>query len=122
MSRAKRLGSALEARVVERAQKKGLEARLQPLSGALKSHPGDAVVDKVLVECKVRAAAVDGKGQRYLRLDLAYLDKVKKQALGVQMDGAVVVYNSTGSRTPVVIVDLDFFLELLVKKLTPLDS
>lgn len=113
MSRAKRLGSALERRVVEKAQAKGLDAHLQPLSGALKAYPGDAVIDRVLVECKVRAASVDGKGQRYLRLDLDFLEKVKKQAAGVQMDGAVLVYNATGSRCPVVILDLDFFLNLL---------
>jgi hypothetical protein len=112
----KALGSALESRVVERAQAAGLCASRQPGSGVFKDFPSDVRVEGGLVECKVRSAGVDAKGQRYLRIDLDWLRKVKEEAGRSGLEWAAVVVNPKGSRSPMVLLDLEFFLSLLVEK------
>lgn len=112
-SRNKALGSSLENRVVERAKAKGLKAQKQPGSGVYRDFPSDCVVDTTLVECKVRAAEVDAKGARSFRVDLEWWKGVRESADKIGMEGAAVVVNPKYSKCPLVLIDLDFFLEIL---------
>ena len=109
----KQLGSALESRVVEKAESRGLTSKKQPLSGALKGYPNDVVIEDVLAECKVRSHLLNTKGQRYIRLELDWLAGVEENAKKEGFDAGVLVVNAKHSPTPKVLVDLDFFLDLL---------
>ena len=63
-SQKKALGTGLENLTVKKAQARGLRAKKQPLSGAIKGLPNDVVIDeRVLVECKVRAVKLNPKGR-----------------------------------------------------------
>jgi hypothetical protein len=79
----------------------------------LKDYPSDVVVEKGLVECKVRGVEIDAQGHRYIRLDLDWLPKVEKEADRMGFEWAVVVINPKNSKYPYVLHRLDFFLELL---------
>lgn len=110
----KALGSALENRVVIRASEKGVPAYRQPGSGIYKDHPSDDVIDyTILTECKVRTAQIDAKGNQYIRVDTEWKNKVERQAHDNEFETGIVVVNAKGSRQPFVIVDLDFFLDLV---------
>jgi hypothetical protein len=111
----KRLGSGLEDRVVERASKAGLEARKQPGSGVYKEYPSDAVVENILVECKVRSSSLDAKGNTNIHINLDWLRKAQKEASEAGFEGAVVVVNPKGSTRPLALVDLNFLIQLLVE-------
>lgn len=112
-NRNKQLGTGLENRVVEKARGAGLDSRKQPLSGVIKDFPADVVIERVLAECKVRTAQIDAKGQRYVKLDMDWKEKVDTQASDHGFEAAVVVVNAKGSRNPQVIVSLDFLLKLM---------
>lgn len=114
-SKQKKLGSALEHRVVERARSKQLEARVQPGSGIYHDHPSDCVVAHTLVECKVRSVEIDAKGNRTFRVDLDWWDRVKAAAHKASFDLAALVMNAKGSQKPMVLIDLDHYLDLLAQ-------
>lgn len=109
-NRNKALGSALEYRVVDKAQQLGLQARRQPLSGVLKEYPNDVVVEDLLGECKVRSTHPS-----YTELQ-EWLEGCQANAKRMKMRDGFLVYNVKGSRTPRVLCDLDLFLSLLEKK------
>jgi hypothetical protein len=107
----KALGSSLESRVVQRAQKAGLLAARQPGSGVYADYPNDVVVDTaqggLLVECKVRSTTPS------LSQLLLWLHGCQSNAQRAGYGGGALVYNAKGSRRPVVLIDLDLFLSLL---------
>jgi hypothetical protein len=92
----KALGRALEDRVVEKAKELGLEARVQPGSGVFKAYPHDAVIEHMLVECKVRATHLDAGGRRIISLDLNWLTKTLEDAEKAGFKGAVLIVNAKG--------------------------
>src|SRR6266852_8483178 len=99
MNKNKVLGSALERRVVKRAQDAGLEAHVQPGSGVFKEYPHDAVIEDRLVECKVRGA-IDSKGQQTIRMNIDWLLNTLKDAAAGGFKGAVLIINVKGGREP----------------------
>lgn len=105
----KALGSGLETRVVDRARAKGLSARRQPGSGVFTEYPNDVVVEGFLGECKVRSTHPS------LAQMLDWLGTTEFHAEAAGYRGAFLVYNQKGSRTPVVLLDLDLFLSLLAE-------
>lgn len=115
-SKAKALGTALENRAVNRAREKGLKAARQPMSGMLKDFPHDVVIEKLLVECKVRSASISPKGQKTLRLSMDWLRSVQASALKNGFAQGIVIVNEKSSQRPFVMVDLDFFLDLLTNQ------
>jgi Holliday junction resolvase len=111
----KTLGSALENRVVERAKAKGLKAARQPGSGVYKAFPHDAVVEQLLVECKVRSTHLNAAGDKTLSIQLEWLRKVQEKAIEGGFEQGIVVVNPKGSQKPLVLCDLDWFLGILSK-------
>ncbi len=108
----KTLGTGLENRVVERAKAKGLTAHRQPLSGVLKDYPNDVAVQldsgtTLLGECKVRSTHPS-----YNQMQ-DWLENAQINAKRAGFEGAFLVYNPKGSRTPRVLLDLDLFFLLL---------
>lgn len=116
-NKSKSLGTALENRVVKKAQERGLTAKRQPLSGVLKEFPSDVVVENTLLECKVRGDGTEG-AEKSVRVEYAWLDKVRKLAQTNGNDLGAVVFNPKGGRTPMVLLDLDdlFYLLALTRK------
>lgn len=111
----KALGSGLERRVVDRAKAHGLVAHKQPLSGSLRAYPNDVVVqldngDALLGECKVRS-----RHPAYSEMQ-EWLEGCQDNAKREHYEGAFLVYNVKGSRTPRVLLDLDLFLRLCSPK------
>lgn len=116
-SKSKSLGTGLENRVVEHAVAAGHRAKKQPLSGVLKDAPNDVVIRtklaEVLVECKVRGADGTVGADKSVRVEYAWLDKVRANTARMAMHTGVVVFNPKGGRKPMVLLDLDDFLHLL---------
>jgi Holliday junction resolvase len=117
----KALGSSLERRVVSRAKAHGLTAHKQPLSGSLKEYPNDVVVqldngDALLGECKVRSRHPNFSEMQ------EWLEGCQANAKREHYEGAFLVYNVKGSRTPRVLLDLDLFLCLLGRQNATLDN
>ena len=111
----KELGTALEHRVVAKAKAHGLVARKQPLSGILKEYPNDVAIqldsgDALLVECKVRS-----RHPSYTEMQ-EWLENAQINAKREGFEGAFLVYNVKGSRTPRVLMDLDLFFLLIGSK------
>jgi Holliday junction resolvase len=121
-SQKKLLGTALENQLVKKATNRGLRAKKQPLSGALKDQPNDVVIesnlDRVLAECKVRAVKIDAKGTRIISLDLDWLSKVTRNAAAFGFDAGVVVFRPKGSPKLYGVLNLDVLLALLQAKST----
>jgi len=114
-SRSKAVGHALEVRVVQEAHALGLSAQVQPGSGVYKDYPHDAVIEGMLVECKVRAVDMDaGRATRIFRFDLNWLKQVVSAALGKYRMG-VVVFRPRGSQEKYVVIALSDFLALLAR-------
>lgn len=112
-SRQKRLGSSLEKAIVKQAKEAGLEARLQPLSGMMKDLPNDAVVDDVLLECKVRAPLLSSSNEKSFRIDLGWLQKVSGNASKHGFRFGAVVFRLKGSQQKYVAMRYDDLLQLL---------
>lgn len=108
-SKSKVLGNGLENRLVDHAHAHNLPATKQPLSGVLAAYPNDVVVATTLCECKVR----DGGAEKSIRVEYAWLDKVRANATRLGFDRGVVVVNPKGSRKPMALLDLDDLLKLL---------
>jgi hypothetical protein len=108
-SKEKALGTGLENRVVTRAQKLGLEAHKQPGSGVYDGYPNDAVIEDILVECKVRSRHPNFSEMQ------EWLEGCQDNAKRKKMRDGILVYNVKGSRTPRVLCDLDLFLTLLAQ-------
>jgi Holliday junction resolvase len=106
----KDLGTALENRVVDRARKCGLQANRQPGSGIYSEYPNDVVVDNLLGECKVRT-----RHPSYTEMQ-EWLENAEINAKRTGKAGAFLVYNTKGSRTPRVMMDLDLFFSLLATR------
>lgn len=109
----KNLGRSLEHKVVEEAKARGLKARRQPLSGILADFPNDAEVGDRLVEAKVRAAKLDSKGARFIRIDLDWLTGVIENARKNGYRQGIVVVRPKGSQQLLVLTELDDYLGLL---------
>lgn len=113
MSKQKTLGTALEHRIVERAQAAGHEASRQPGSGIFAAHPKDFILEDWLGEAKVRATRLNAKGERCITIDLDWLRGVQKAGKEHGFRGGILVVNPKGSRKPIVVLDLDDFLAML---------
>lgn len=116
-NRNKELGTALENRVVEKAEEHGLTARRQPGSGMFAAYPEDDVVENLLVQAKVQSAHLDAKGEKCLTLRLGWLKQVEEAAAKHGFDAGVVVVRPKGSARLLVLCDGDFFLDLLARSL-----
>ena len=113
----KDLGTALERRIAKRAQSLGLTARRQPGSGAWPEYPHDVVIlldgERLLVEAKVRSVRLSQKGRRSLPIDLAWYDSVRADARRLGYTEGVLIVNAKGSREPLVVCDLAYWLGVL---------
>lgn len=109
----KRLGKSLEKKVVEVAREEGLEASLQPLSGQLKEFPGDAVVEDILIECKVRSAQIDTNGAKIIRIDIDWLHKVLRESARTNKRDGIVVIKPKHSQILYVLCELRNYMKLL---------
>lgn len=109
----KALGTALENRVVKLASDAGLDARRSPGSGIYREHPADAAIERLLVECKVRAVQHGAMGARYIYLDLDWLRGVQAKARKAGMRDGIVVVRPKGEQRLVALLDFEFLLELL---------
>lgn len=122
-SQPKALGSSLERRVVKRATAKGLRAKKQPLSGVLADFPHDVVIERLLVECKVRSTHTTMKGETQFTIPIAALREVQDAARkSKDFDQGILVVNPKGSSNPFVVCDLDWFLTLLTRGLDTAQS
>lgn len=84
------------------------------MSGQLhQTFPSDVLVEDVLAECKVRSTILDSHNKRYLKLDLEWLKTVQDHAERMGYTSGVLVANAKYSQRPLVLLDLDFFLDLL---------
>jgi len=112
-NRNKNLGTGLEVRVVNRAKKRGIEAKRQPGSGIFKAHPNDVLLrfeaGQLLDECKVRSTPPS------LAQMLSWLDGAEANAARMGMLGAFLTYNHKGAPDPHVLLRLDLFLDLLAR-------
>lgn len=115
-TRAKANGSALERRVVTTATEAGLRAKKQPLSGVLSDFPNDVQVEDILAECKMRAAWLDGKGQKTLSLSLDWLHGVVKNAKKAGFRCGVLISRAKGSPQLYVTMAFEDWLDLLKRK------
>lgn len=111
----KRLGRALERKVVEEARAAGLHASLQPLSGQLQEFPGDATIEDILVECKVRSTHIDAKGIRVIPIDTFWLDKVLDEKGRANKENGIVVIRPKNRKKLLVLCEFSFLMELLQK-------
>lgn len=116
-TRQKRKGTRLEKRVVEQAQAQGLTARLQPGSGIYQDYPSDAVIENLLIECKCGYERLTANGEKTFTFQMAWLNKVEREAKQAGYHGAVVVVRPGSSRRALAVVDLNWFLEVLKKLL-----
>ena len=112
-SKAKRLGTGLEDRVVRKAKEKGLRAEKQPGSGVYQRFKSDAVIEQTLVECKVRSVEIDAKGQKTFRVDMDWWRGVQKNAALDGYSSAALVMNAKYSDQPMALIPLDEYLNLL---------
>ena len=108
----KALGTGLENRVVAKAKAAGLTAHKQPLSGILKEYPNDVAIQlangyALVVECKVRSTHPSYNEMQ------DWLENAQINAKREGYEGAILVYNPKGSRTPRVLLDLDLFFLIL---------
>ena len=113
----KTLGTSLENRIVLKAGEHGLKAHRQPGSGVFKDHPHDAVVEDILVEAKVRSTPKDAP-EKGVRIDFAWLSRVRADARKAGFREGIVVVNQKGSTSPMVLCTLDFLLSLLQKEIS----
>lgn len=100
--------------MVKKARAKGLKATKQPLSGILPDYPNDVVIENGLYEVKRRVVRLNAKGARILSLDLDWLDGVQKNAKREGFEGAAVFVRPANSPRLLVLVEDDFFLQLLL--------
>lgn len=112
-TRSKANGTTLERRVVADAKKAGLVARKQPLSGVLADFPNDVQIGDVLVECKMRAAFLDAKGEKTISLKLDWLHNVIRNAKRVGFRTGILVSRAKGSPQLYVTLEWQDFLELV---------
>ncbi len=112
-SRRKQLGTDLENAVVDEAKKAGFSSKKQPMSGQLKDFPADAVIDDVLVECKVRAVETKVSGAQSVSLDFNWLWKVTGEAKTHGFRFGVVVLRPKGLQRKIVSMRMEDFLDLL---------
>lgn len=111
----KSLGRQLEHRVAKRAREKGLDAERHWGSGQIPGLKGDGHIETILYEAKVRTATMNARGEKQLTIPLTDLRKVQAQALDGGYVQGIMVANAKGDSRPLVIVDLDWFLDLLTK-------
>jgi Holliday junction resolvase len=109
----KALGTSLENRVVRKAKAAGLDAKKQPGSGVYHDFPADVVIESTLVECKVRAVERRVSGERYIQLDLAWMDQVVQQAEKAGYEMGVAVFQPKNGRKQYVLIQFEAFLSLL---------
>jgi hypothetical protein len=117
MSRQKDLGRALENRVRDKAQAAGLDSKRHFGSGMNPDEPSDVRIERLLVECKVRSSKMNAKGEKSMTVPLDDYRKVQRQALEAGYEQGIMVANPKGSSQPIVLCDLDWFLEVLTKAL-----
>lgn len=116
MSKQKDLGRQLENRVRDKAQSKGLDAKRHFGSGMNPEEPSDVRIERLLVECKVRSVTLTAKGEKRLTIPIDDLRKVQGLALAAGYEQGIMVANPKGSSNPIVLCDLDWFLDLLTKR------
>ena len=120
-SQKKALGTGLENLTVKKAQARGLRAKKQPLSGAIKGLPNDVVIEsdleRVLAECKVRAVNLNARGERIISIDLEWLNKVTTNAAKEDFDYGVVLFRPKGSPKVYAVLNADVLLDTLAKHL-----
>jgi Holliday junction resolvase len=101
-TKSRQRGKAFEYRIRDWFRRAGLKAERVPVSGSARALKGDVVVEvggcQFSLECKRRTGG--------LRQLTAWLDKARKQ-------GSFAVVVGVGRRKPVVVLELDKFLELL---------
>jgi hypothetical protein len=90
-----------------------LKANRQPGSGVFKDYPSDAIIERFLVECKVRAPlpVVEG-AEASVRVEYKWLDRVRMLAAKEGMTGAVVV-RPKGAHKLMVLMDFDEWLQFI---------
>jgi hypothetical protein len=96
--------------VVKRALARCLVAKKQPGSGVYSTFPNDVTVQNLLGECKVRSTHPS------VNQLLEWLEGVEANAKQHGFAGGFLCYNAKGSQHPLVVLDLDLFLDLLVGK------
>lgn len=112
----KALGTSLENRAVEKAQKKGLPAKKQPGSGVFKGFPSDVVLaEHVLGECKVRSVEVTSKGAKVAPFEYGWVDKVMGEAKSTGFDFGVVIFQPKAVRKQYAVIEFETFLDILVQ-------
>ena len=111
----KRKGSGMEDRVVREAKKRELDARKQPGSGIYANYPSDVVVEQILVEAKTGYSRVNVAGEKIFSLNMTWLSKVEKEAQTHGFDNHALAFRPTGTTKCYAVIDLNFFLDLLVK-------
>jgi Holliday junction resolvase len=101
-SKSRQRGKAFEYRIRDWFRRAGLQAERVPVSGSARALKGDVVVEvggrQFSVECKRRTGG--------LRQLTTWMDKARKQ-------GSFAVVVGVGRRKPLVVLELDKFLELL---------
>lgn len=107
-NRNKALGRRLEKKVAQMG-----DGHVQPLSGVLADFPNDVDLGRVLVECKVRSAALNARGEKHITIDLDWLKKVTANAKREGFDFGIVAVRAKGSRKVYALLDLDDLLPLL---------
>lgn len=113
----KSLGSGLESRVVQKLAKAGIPSKKQPLSGILKDYKGDVIIPEIaLLECKVRSTQIDAKGAEFFRVDTRHLSKIREEAKQMGVPMGILVFNVKGSSKPLVVLDFDEYVNLLISK------
>jgi hypothetical protein len=112
----KALGTGLENRAVEKAQKKGLPAKKQPGSGVFKGYPSDVVLaERVLGECKVRSVEVTSRGAKVAPFEYGWVDKVIEEAKSTGFDFGVVIFQPKAVRKQYAVMEFETFLDILVQ-------
>jgi Holliday junction resolvase len=101
-SKSRQRGKAFEYRIRDWFRRAGLPAERVPVSGSARALKGDVMVEvrgrQLSLECKRRTGG--------LRQLVSWLDKARKQ-------GSFAVVVGVGRRKPLVVLELDKFLELL---------
>jgi hypothetical protein len=82
----------------------------------MKEFPSDVVIERILVECKVRAAKVVARGKRIISFDLEWLNKVIDNAAQHGFEMGVVIFRPKGSPKRYVVLEEEAFLDLLTNK------
>jgi hypothetical protein len=121
-SRAKKLGTAGEKGVVERAEAHGLKARRQPLSGILKEYPHDihieAPLGDVLGESKVRSLEVNARGAKTWTILFEWLTETVEAAEKAGYHHAALFVRPKGSQRRYVLIEEAVYLDLLARTAT----